>query len=267
MRRELWQRLGFGALCGTAGMAPLAILFPYKADSSLTALCGGSLQLAEFVRLGAGALWGAAVCAGALLWRRERGNFFTHSLWNYLLDCAAFVLWGWCCMGFSLYGPTVMFLWGVFTVLYAIGWVVRWLTCRDDVNAIRKKLGLGSPAPSPLKWRESLPYLVLTAALFLCMRPLTAPVAASPDVPLFQALILPFLAWPFIAAVSGFGAGLRYGFCPLLPLTAGLAFLPNLLWETASYSWVQALLYAAAALLGELAGILRREWKRKGDMS
>ena len=34
-------------------------------------------------------------------------------------------------MGFSLYGPTVLFLWGVFTVLYAIGWVVRWLTCRD----------------------------------------------------------------------------------------------------------------------------------------
>ena len=260
MRREIGKRLGFGALCGAAGMAPLIILFPYGADSRLTILCGGLPQMAEFARLGAGCLWGAAVCAGAALWKEERGTFFTHSLWNYLLDCAAFVLWGWCCLGFTLYWPAVAVLWGLFTALYAVGWVVRWLTCRDDIQAIRRKLGLGPAAPSPLKWRECLPYLALTAALFSLLRPLAGLVDPA-DVPLFTGLVLPFLAWPFTAAIVGFGAALRYGFCPLLPLVTVLAFLPNLL---GGYDWRYAVVYGALSLLGGLAGLLWRRARRKG---
>lgn len=264
MNMDMEKRLAFGALCGAAGTAPLIILFPYGELSRLTAVCGGSILLAEFLRLGAGCLWGAVVCAMAAVWRRERGSFFTSSLWNYLADCAAFLLWSWCCLGFPPYWPTPAALWGVFTALYAIGWVVRWLTCRDDILAIRRKLGLDSSAPSPLKWRESLPYLVLTAALFLLSPPLGG--AFSPtDAPIFTALILPLLAWPFIAAIVGFGAALRYGLCPLLPPATALAFLPALLWGYYPYSWRHAAAYAALSLLGELAGILRREWKRKGE--
>lgn len=265
MNRELFRRLGFGALCGAAGMAPLIILFPYTAYSQLTILCGGSTKLAELARLGAGCLWGAAVCAGALLWKRERGTFFTHSLWNYLLDCAAFVLWGWCCMGFLPSPLVVAVLWGMFTALYAVGWVVRWLTCRDDVRAIRRKLGLDSPIPSLLNWRECLPYLLLTAALFLFSRPLAGLVDPA-DVPLFTHLVLPLLAWPFTAAIVGFGAALRYGFCPLLPLVTILSFLPNLL-NSYVYEWQHGVVYALLSLLGQLAGLLWRRIRRKGDGS
>lgn len=262
MKREIFKRLGFGALCGAAGTAPLIILFPYMEASRLAELCDSSVRLAEYVRLGAGCLWGAAVCAGAALWKRESGTFFTHSLWNYLLDCAAFVLWAWCCLGFVPYWPTVAVLWGIFTALYAVGWVVRWLTCRDDVEAIRRKLGLGPSAPSPLNWRECLPHLLLTAILFLFLQPL-ASLMEPPDVPIFAGLVLPLLAWPFIAAVVGFGAALRYGFCPLLPPVTALAFLPNLLWS--AYDWRQAVIYGGLSLLGELAGLFWRRVRRKGD--
>lgn len=262
MRQELFKRLGFGTLCGLAGMAPLGVLFPYTQHSALTALCGGSVQLAGLARLAAGAAWGAAVCAGALLWRRERGTFLTSSLWNYLLDGGAFVLWVWVCFGFQPQYPLV--LGGAFTGLYLIGWAVRWLTCRRDVDAIREKLGLSLPpaAPSPLRWRESLPYLLLAAALFLGLRPALTPLDGA-DVPLLTGLFLPWLAFPFIAAVTGFGAGLRHGLCPLLPAAVLLAFLPNLLYRTVPYCWPQAAVYTLLTLGGNLLGMAWSRWKIK----
>lgn len=262
MKRELLRRLGFGALCGLAGMAPLTVLIPYGEYSALTALCGGHAGLAGMVRLLAGAAWGAAVCAGALLWQRERGTFFTSSVWNYLLDCGAFVLWIWVCVGFdAAYIPAA---WAVFTGLYFIGWVVRWLTCRRDVEAIRERLGLKPPvcAPSPLRWRESLPYLLLTAALFLGLFPALAPFD-DPSFPALTCIVVPYLTFPFIAAVVGFGAGVRHGFCPLTVLVTAAAFLPNLLYQPQAYFWFQGVICTVLSLAGNLLGCARRRWIRE----
>lgn len=164
MRRELLRRLGLGALCGAAGMAPLMICWPYGPASDLTVLCG-STQGAEWIRLLAGMLWGAAVCAGAMIWCRERGSFFTNSLWNYLLDCGAFVFWALTCQGYPG-GSMGWVLWGLFTWLYAIGWVVRWYTCGQDVERIQRELGIAIRSVSRWKWRETVPYALLTATVF-----------------------------------------------------------------------------------------------------
>lgn len=262
MRQELFKRLGFGALCGLAGMAPLAVLFPYTEYSALTAACGGSAVWAGLARLLAGAVWGAVVCAGALVWHRSRGTFFTSSLWNYLLDCGIFVLWVWVCFGFEK--NICLAAWVVFTGLYFIGWVVRWLTCREDVDAIRRRLGLepSSPAPSPFRWRESLPYLLLTAALFLGLPPALAPFDDT-CMPLLTFLFLPYAVFPFIAVITGFGAGVRHGFCPLPALAAAVAFLPNLLYEPKAYFWFQAVIYALLSLAGNLLGAARWHWRGK----
>ncbi|MBQ8852272.1 MAG: DUF3021 domain-containing protein [Oscillibacter sp.] len=258
MKRELMKRLAFGALCGLAAMAPVTVLFPYSESSNLTALCG-TVQLAGLARLVAGSLWGAAVGAGTLFWQRERGSFLTNSLWNYLLTCAAFVLWGWICLGLRP-GALPLVLWGVFTALYVIGWVVRWLTCHRDVDRIRAGLGLPETPPSPLRWRESLPYAVLLAALFLALRPIVS-CFDGVDVPLLTALVLPWLAYPFAAAVTGFGAGVRHGVCPLVPEAAVLAILPNLLYTDVPYSWPMAAVYGLLALAGNLLGAVVRRKK------
>lgn len=261
MKRELLCRLGYGALCGLAGMAPLTVLIPYGEYSALTAVCGGDIRLAGLARLLAGAAWGAAVCAGAMLWRRERGTFFTSSLWNYLLDCGAFVLWIWVCVGFdAVYIPIA---WAVFSGLYLIGWAVRWLTCRRDVEAIRERLGLEPPVrdPSPLRWRESLPYLLLTAALFLGLFPALEPFD-DPCLALTW-IVVPYLAFPFIAAVVGFGAGVRHGLCPLTVLVTAAAFLPNLLYQPQVFFWFQGVIYTGLSLAGNLLGCARRRWVRE----
>ena len=116
--------------------------------------------------------------------------------------------------------------------------------------------------PSPLKWRESLPYLVLAAALFLLLRPLLAPLD-GPDVPVLTGLLLPWLCYPFTAAVAGFAAGRQYGPCPLLPPAVLTAFLPNLLFFSPAYDLSQGLAYAGIALVFNLLGALWGKLRQK----
>ena len=52
----------------------------------------------------------------------------------------------------------------VLALLYAVVWLGRWIGWYMEVIQIRTLLGL-EPGPSPLKWRETLPYLPLV--LFL----------------------------------------------------------------------------------------------------
>lgn len=120
---------------------------------------------------------------------------------------------------------------------------------------------------SLLGWRENLPHILLLCALFLLLRPL-AEVLDDYAVPLLRALVLPVLAYPFTAVGVGIAAGEKNGFCPLVPLAAGLAFLPNLLWPNVPYDWRQAVAYAGCALLGEAVGAAwhwaRRKWGADG---
>ncbi len=259
MRRELLRRLGLGALCGAAGMAPLMICWPYGPASDLTVLCG-STQGAEWIRLLAGMLWGAAVCAGAMIWRRERGSFFTNSLWNYLLDCGAFVFWALTCQGYPG-GSMGWVLWGLFTWLYAIGWVVRWYTCGQDVERIQRELGIAIRSVSRWKWRETVPYALLTATVFWSLAMIAAYWTKGWGTLLFAWILAPVAACPFTAAVAGYGAGIRWGICPLYPVAVAVSFLPVMScgpW----HSWWFLVVYTALALAGNLAGALYARLKR-----
>ena len=76
-------------------------------------------------------------------------------------------------------------------LLYVLVWLGRWAAWWSELDAIRAKLGL-VPAPSPLKWRESLPSLGF--ALLLCLIvPLALHFFDAPDVPVLTAML-----WPWV---------------------------------------------------------------------
>ena len=121
-------------------------------------------------------------------------------------------------------------------------------------------LGL-SPAPSPLKWRETLPYLffALTAGMAV---PLLLSFIDAPDVPVLTQLLYPYILLPVACLCAGISLGRRSGFCPLFPLMCALCWLPTAALWLNVYSLFQLLPALLPALLGNLLGAWRR--KREG---
>ena len=144
------------------------------------------------------------------------------------------------------------FLFGMYAFFYLLIWLTRYAGWRLELSRIRTRLGLAAPPPR-LHLLDSLPYLLVLGGIFLILRPL-AEVADDPTVPLLRAMFLPWLCYPATAVVVGFMSGLRAGLCPLLPLTAFVTFLPALFFDHVPYDWPMGLVYAALALVGNLAG-------------
>lgn len=147
-------------------------------------------------------------------------------------------------------------------LVYPLVWLGRWVGWYAEVAAIREKLGL-SPGPSPLKWKETLPYLPF--AILLCfLLPVVLDFFDPPDVPVLTGLVCLYLLLPVGAFCSGLSLARRQGFCPLYPLLCALCFLPAV---PLVYNYT-ALPFCAvplcAALLGELAGLLTRRGKGDG---
>ena len=134
------------------------------------------------------------------------------------------------------------------------------------LRAIRDALGLS--APSPLRWRQTLVYAPLL--LFLCA---VLPVlcrfidrAAGADVPVFSALVLPFLLLPAGGFCAGLSLGRRAGFCPLFAPAALALYLPAVYLVFNPSALFQAFILFFAALLGTLLGAaLRRLGRGKDD--
>lgn len=154
----------------------------------------------------------------------------------------------------------------ILALLYAVVWLGRWIGWYVEVIQLRTLLGL-SPGPSPLKWRETLPYLPFV--LFLCNGlPLLlrwADHAVSADVPVLSGLILPYLLLPVGGFCSGLSLGKRQGVCPLYPTACLVCYLPMvflLFNRTALFHSVMAVL---PALLGNVMGwMYRRAVPKRG---
>lgn len=150
-------------------------------------------------------------------------------------------------------------------VAYFLIWLTRWVGWFSEVEVIREKLGI-SPAPSPLKWREVLPYLLLLGAV----NALAMPVLGIFDghVPVLRGFVLPYIVYPVLAGAVGFHTGKHCGFTVLVPVAAYLFSLLNDFWlwvarvlgiANMAYGYVtMGLCYAAIALvfhgLGALVG-------------
>ena len=154
---------------------------------------------------------------------------------------------------------------------YLLIWLTRWVGWFSEVEAIREKLGL-TPAPSPLKWREVLPYLLLLGAVNALAMPVLR--IFEGHYPVLTGFLLPFIIYPILAGAVGFHTGKHCGFTALVPIAVYLLSLLNDFWlwlakvlsvANMAYGYVrQGLFYAAIALALHLLGVLVRTRGRQG---
>lgn len=147
-------------------------------------------------------------------------------------------------------------------LVYVLVWLGRWVGWYAEVAAIREKLGL-APGPSPLHWKESLPYVgfafLLCLALPTVLRLLDDP---TPLLSVFYAFVL----LPVGGFMSGLSLGRRHGFCPLYPAACALFTLVFILTAKLYTNMADGALLpiaVAAVLAGNLVGAARRKRKER----
>ena len=182
--------------------------------------------------------------------------------WGATVLCFSLLLTGcrWLDFGWDL------LLWvALLTLLYFLIWLGRWIGWYMEVIQLRELLGLAA-GPSPLKWRETLPYLpflllecnLLPAALRWVDRTFVV------DVPVLSGLLLPYLILPVVGYLSGLSLGKRQGVCPLYPLACFLFYLPMVYLIYKSSALFHCFMIALPALAGNVMGWLyRRAFPRK----
>ena len=148
-------------------------------------------------------------------------------------------------------------LWmGMLVLFYAVIWLGRWIGWYVEVVQLRTLLGLDA-GPSPLKWRETLPYLPFV--LLLCDGlPLVLRWLDAPDVPVLSGLILPYLLLPVAGFSSGLSLGKRQGVCPLYPVACFVCYLPMVYLLFNYTALFHCFMVAVPALAGNVLGWMYR---------
>ena len=277
-RQKQWLiRILLGGLIGIAALIPLGGVFNGLVSGGLIAMgpnpifrlvsydleyLTGSAPLAFAVQLGLYFLMGAVVGLSTLPFADEGPTLVLRSLAHFAATAGALtalvVLCGW---NWGEFWPVALYL-GLLAAVYLLIWLGRWVGWYVEVAAIRQRLGL-SPGPSPLKWRETLPYLPF-AALMCLVLPMVLRLCESP-IPIFSA-IYAMLILPAGGFFSGLFLGRRQGFCPLYPavcalLTLCFVLLARLVSNVADGAMIPIIL--CSVLLGNTVGALFRTVKER----
>lgn len=153
-------------------------------------------------------------------------------------------------------GATLLVWVAILALLYAAVWLGRWVGWYMEVMQLRALLGLDA-GPSPLKWRETLPYLPFV--LLLCDGlPMLLRWLDPADVPVLSGLVLPYLLLPVAGFSSGLSLGKRQGVCPLYPMSAFLCYLPMVFLLFNRSALFHCFMVAVPALAGNVLGWLYR---------
>lgn len=146
----------------------------------------------------------------------------------------------------------------ILAALYFYIWLARWIGWYLEVVQLRTLLGL-APGPSPLKWRETLPYLPFV--LLLCNGlPLTAWIIDHfwSEIPILSGGIVPYLLLPIIGFTSAVSLGKRQGVCLLYPAACFVCYLPMVFLLFNSSAMFHCFMVAVPALLGNVIGWMYR---------
>ena len=277
-RQKQWLiRILLGGLIGIAALIPLGGVFNGLVSGGLIAMgpnpifrlvsydleyLTGSAPLAFAVQLGLYFLMGEVVGLSTLPFADDGPTLVLRSLAHFAATAGALtalvVLCGW---NWGEFWPVALYL-GLLAAVYLLIWLGRWVGWYVEVAAIRQRLGL-SPGPSPLKWRETLPYLPF-AALMCLVLPMVLRLCESP-IPIFSA-IYAMLILPAGGFFSGLFLGRRQGFCPLYPavcalLTLCFVLLARLVSNVADGAMIPIVL--CSVLLGNAVGALFRTVKER----
>ena len=169
--------------------------------------------------------------------------------------CAAAALW------FVVSSPWAAL--GIGGLSYLAVFLCRWLCWYGELLDIRRELRLDAP-PTPLRWRETLPYLPAAALLGIAL-PLLARLCDAPDVPVFSGLLYPYLLLPLGSFLAGMALGRRRGFCPLFPIACFALYLPMVWLLFNSSALFHCFFTAIPALLGNTAGAFLRKRRSAGE--
>ena len=258
--------MGIGGILGVAVLLPLGGVFndlvsggliamgphtPYRLISSDLVWLVGSEPLALVIQLLLYFALGAVVGLSTLPFADDGRSLVLRSLAHFaatavLLSLTTWLLgWAWNWQALAVY---LILL----AAVYLLIWLARWVGWYAEVADLRARLGL-VPGPSPLKWKESLPYLAF--ALGLCVGlPVILRLLDPPDVPVLTGLLLPYLLYPVGGFFSGLFLGRRHGLCLLYPLAGGLLCLVTVFLIYNYTALSHCLLFALPALTGNLTG-------------
>ena len=243
MRSGKWTWLVRILIGGAAGLLAAVILDPYFMDTRLATpmvclLCaglGGAAGIATLPFADDGRQ--LLLCSGA--------HFVVTSVLFLLL---AVQYYGW-------YWEGLLLLEGMLALLYVLIWLGRWIGWYMEIVQLRTLLGLDA-GPSPLKWRETLPYLPLVLLLCGVLPPVLNWIdhAAVADVPVLSGLLLPYLMLPVAGFCSGLSLGKRQGVCPLYPVACFVCYLPMVYLVYNYTALFHCFMIAVPALAGNMLG-------------
>ena len=229
---------------GVLGLVASVALVPYLTNARSPSLAACLLCTALGATLGAATLPFAD--DGPTLVRRSLLHLGVTALE------VALVLW----MCVDLRDGRAWALWmGMLVLFYAVIWLGRWIGWYVEVMQLRALLGL-APGPSPLKWRETLPYLPLVLLLCDVLPPVLNWIdhAAVADVPVLSGLLLPYLMLPVAGFCSGLSLGKRQGVCPLYPVACFVCYLPMVYLVYNYTALFHCFMIAVPALAGNMLG-------------
>lgn len=229
---------------GVLGLVASVALVPYLTNARSPSLAACLLCTALGATLGAATLPFAD--DGLTLIRRSLLHLGATALE------VALVLW----LCVDLRDGRAWALWmGMLVLFYAVIWLGRWIGWYVEVMQLRALLGL-APGPSPLKWRETLPYLPLVLLLCDVLPPVLNWIdhAAVADVPVLSGLLLPYLMLPVAGFCSGLSLGKRQGVCPLYPVACFVCYLPMVYLVYNYTALFHCFMIAVPALAGNMLG-------------
>ena len=272
-KKRALVRAAVGGLLGVAVLIPLGGLFndlvsgglismgfhtPFRLVSADLEWRVGSAPLALVIQLALYFLLGAAAGVSTLPFADDGPTLILRSLAHFALTAGALTLtctllgWAWSWQAMAVYLVLL-------AAVYLLIWLGRWVGWYAEVSAIREKLGL-DPGPSPLKWRETLPYLPF--ALLLCLAlPMALRLLDAADVPVLSGLLYPYLLLPVGGFFSGLSLGKRQGLCLLYPVLCALCalvFIPLARLVSNMADWPLLPIAAGFSLAGVLAGAALR---------
>ena len=276
-RQKQWLvRILIGGGIGIAALIPVGGLFNDLVMGGLLAMGNHTpFRLVSYdleqlvgpaalgVQLGLYFLMGAVVGVSTLPFADDGATLVRRSLAHFAVTAGALALlvclcgWNW-----GELAPLLVYL-GLLAAVYLLIWLARWVGWYAEVAAIREKLGL-PPGPSPLKWKETLPYVPFALGLCLVL-PALLRAFDAPDVPVLSEILYPMLL-EVGCFFSGAFLAKRRGFCLLYPVLCGLLLIPTVFWLYHASALPYAAVAFLAALIGEVPGLtlkLARERKEE----
>lgn len=262
MRKRWLIRALIGGIIGLA-LAALCHKMMFAPGFSAPALCqplmdlvgDGNAMVITYLLCSA---LGAAVGLATLHFAEDGKALVLQSLAHFVLTAGLCALLLGLCFGVRQWQSWLLCL-ALLALVYALIWLGRWIGWYVEADAIRKKLGL-APAPSPLKWRETLPYLPFAALLCLAL-PALLGLWDAPDVPVLRGLLFPWLLLPVGCFFSALSLGRRKGVCPLYPAACALLTLAAVCLVYNSTAWPYCIVALAFSLAGSLIGAALRKMR------